>query len=310
MALSRLVLGAFALCASHFRSVEALPQDMSKRQNTSLPFPIDHFTSTVASVQNTYCGDTYNVPGVEIGDQTLLKAFGNGDTLQRTNIYHSKSLGIIVASMGTNLSSFVSSVHNVEFIRVLPSSDLGLPLGATVFQGFKMAWEDGWDNIKQGISEVLEEYPGEKLIVTGHSQGGAIALLNALSIYHEFGDIIKEVIAYGVPRVGNAIFADAFDDIFTGKYTAVVNGADWVPTLPPQILGYRHPSSMVWIDPANTTSWEFYEGQENSDGPNSKSPEIFYPGTLQIYWGDHQGIYMHSSMGTTLGPCPAQVGGF
>lgn len=67
---------------------------------------------------------------------------------------------------------------------------------------------------------------------------------------------------------------------------------------------------MVWINPANTTSWKFYDGQENPNGPSSQPTKYFYPGTLKFGWGDHQGTYMHSSMGTEMGPCLARVGGY
>ncbi|KAH6989808.1 Alpha/Beta hydrolase protein [Ilyonectria sp. MPI-CAGE-AT-0026] len=309
MGLSQLCVSALVLFTNLSQPANALPNPIKKSGDNDLPFSLSHFTSTVASVQNTYCGSTYNVPGVKFGDQTLVYALGDGDTVQRANIYHSKSLGIILAYQGTNLSSFVSSVHNVEAFQTLPDEDLGLPLGSAVFAGFQVAWAGSWDHVKQSLREAMQKYPEDKVIVTGHSQGAAIALLGALSIHHTFGDVIQEVIAYGVPRVGNAVFATAFDKAFEGKYTGVINGADWVPNLPPQFLNYRHPSGTVWINPANTTSWKFYDGQENSE-VNTRKTEMFYPGTLRFNWGDHQGIYMHSLMGTVLGPCPARVGGY
>lgn len=309
MALFRFFAVVISLVINFSDSVYGLPQITTRSDDGDLPFLLSHFTSTVASVQNTYCGAAKNHPGLKFGDQTLLYTFGDGDTVQRTNIYHSESLGIIVAYMGTNITSLISIAQDVELLHALPAPALGLPLGSTVFTGFQLAWFNGWMDVKHGVSEVLKKYPNERIIVTGHSQGAAIALLGALSIRHTFGDVIKEVIAYGPPRIGNLVFANAFDEIFEGKYTGVINGADWVPTVPPQFLGYRHPSNMVWINPANSTSWKYYTGQENQE-ISARSSEIFYPGTLQFYWGDHQGIYMHSSMGTQIGPCPAEVGGY
>ncbi|KAM0491761.1 hypothetical protein ACHAP8_010391 [Fusarium lateritium] len=302
----------FAVALAALTNVtNAAPTDVGKRQDSSLPFPLSHFTNTVASVQNTYCGGSANTPGVKFGDQTLLHALGNGDTVQRTNIYHSENLGIIVAVEGTNLSSLVSISQDVQALPIIPDPRLGLPVGSLVFAGWQTAWFNGWVAVRTALAETIKEFPNDQIIVTGHSQGAAIALLTALSIQKEFGKgtTIREIIAYGVPRVGNKKFANAFDAIFPGKYTGVVNGEDWVPSLPSQPI-YQHPSGMVWINPANTTSWQYYEGQENPNGPRSRVGKIFYPNTLQFYWGDHQGIYMHSSMGTTLGPCPAQVGGF
>ncbi|RGP76818.1 putative secretory lipase family 3 [Fusarium longipes] len=288
-----------------------IPTDTTEPQDNNLPFPVSHFTKTVASVHNTYCGGSANTPGVTFGDQTLLHALGNGDTVQRTNIYHSKSLGIIVAVQGTNVSSLVSISQDLQAFPIFPDPRLGLPLGSLVFAGWQVAWFNGWKDVRNALAETIKEFPNDQIIVTGHSQGAAISLLTALAIQKKFGHTttIREIIAYGVPRVGNLIFANAFDSIFPGKYTGVVNGGDWVPSFPPHPI-YQHPSGMVWINPASTTSWKYYKGQENPHGPRSRVGKIFHPNTLQFDWGDHQGIYMHSSMGTTLGPCPAQVGGF
>ncbi|KAF2995168.1 hypothetical protein E8E14_002256 [Neopestalotiopsis sp. 37M] len=291
--------------------VQAHPTDLLYLTNRAdLPFPVSDFTTTVGSVQNTYCGSTFNQPGQKIGDQTLLKAYGNGDSSQRANIYHSESLGIIVAYEGTNLSSLISIVHDVTAIAVPPSLALGIPLDNFVYGGWQDAWLATWVGVQQGLREVTAQYNTSKIVVTGHSLGAAIALLGALAIEKEFGNVDK-VIAYGVPRVGNPAFANSFDKIFSGRYTGVTNGNDWVPSVPFEWMGYRHPSGMVWINPANTTSWTYYEGQENAKGPQAAgTPEFFYPGTATLYFGDHQGIYMHNSMGTTYGPCPAAAGGY
>lgn len=64
----------------------ALPPKSAANQTNSLPFPVEDFTKTVASVQNTYCGATNNVPDIQFGDQTLLYAYGDGNLAQRTNI--------------------------------------------------------------------------------------------------------------------------------------------------------------------------------------------------------------------------------
>ncbi|KAK6194276.1 hypothetical protein LQW54_011592 [Pestalotiopsis sp. IQ-011] len=261
-----LLIGLTSLAQAH-------PTDLSYlSKRGDLPFPVSDFTTTVGSVQNTYCGSTFNQPGQTIGDQTLLKAYGNGDSSQRANIYHSESLGIIVAYEGTNLSSLISIVHDVTAIAVPLSLDLGIPRDNLVYGGLR---------------EVTAQFNSSKIVVTGHSLGAAISLLAALAIEKEFG-IVDEVIAYGVPRVGNTAFAHSFDKVLGGRYTGVTNGNDWVPSVPFEWMGYRHPSGMVRIDPANTTSWTYYEGQENPNGPQAAgTPDFFYPGTATLYFGDH-----------------------
>ncbi|TKY88809.1 hypothetical protein EX895_002440 [Sporisorium graminicola] len=276
-----------------------------------LPFPVEDFSKTVASVQNTYCGPSLNVPGTHIGDQTLLYAYGDGNLGgQKANIYHSESLGIIVAYEGTNFTGLQSIVNDFNAFQVLPGPDFNLPLGSLIFNGWQLAFYRTWFQVKLGLRTALAQYPDANIVVTGHSQGAAIATLAALAIEKAFPGKINKIITYGPPRVGNPEFADAFDAVFIGKYTGVSNGKDWVQNVPTQSMGYRHPTGIVWINPANSTSWIYFNEQEPAAGPDSVPLQIFYPGTLTLDWDDHQGIYMHSSMGVAQGPCPAKVGGY
>lgn len=276
-----------------------------------LPFPESYFTKTVASVQNTYCQPDENKPGAKIDDQTLLYSFGNGTEKQRANIYHSESLGLILAYEGTNGSSLYSSLRNAGFIQVDPSDELGLPSDAKVDSGFQQAWAGTWNDVKNALHEAKNNYPNDSIIVTGHSQGAAQASLGAVAVNKAFGNTsVDKVIVYGPPRVGNKAYADFVDETYGGKYVGVVNGKDWVPTVPPATIGYQQPSTLVWINPANSTSWSTYPGQENTNGPLNHSPQYFRNGTATLTFDDHQGIYMHSSMGTVQGPCPAKVGGY
>lgn len=34
-------------------------------------------------------------------------------------------------------------------------------------------------------------------------------------------------------------------------------------------MGFQHPSGQVWINPANTTNWAYYPGQENVHGADT-----------------------------------------
>lgn len=308
--LQRMVIAAMAASTSLFGCANAAETSNEPPVN-GLPFPEDYFTKTVASVQNTYCSVADNKPGIKIGDQTLLYSFGDGQAKQRANIYYSESLGIILAYQGTNGSSLHSDFRNFEFLLTTPNPALGLSPGVMVDTGFQQAWYGTWEDVKNALHEAKNTYPNVSIVVTGHSQGATQASLGAMAINKEFGNSsVDKVIVYGPPRVGNPAYADEVDRVYGGKYVGVVNGADWVPSVPTTGMGYQHPSSMVWINPANTTSWATYPGQENINGPLGHIPQYFVSGTLTLDFDDHQGIYVHSSLGAKQGPCPAQVGGY
>ena len=278
-----------------------------------IPFPLSDFTITAGLTQNTYCYDENNTPGVKVDDNTDLWSLGADSFADRITIYHSPSLGIVMAYMGTNASNSASEFENSQ-LELIPSDPaVGLPLGALVLKGFNDLFVSSWEPyVKPALYQVKGSYPDLPIFMTGHSQGSGTAQLTAMAIAKEFGpDSISKVITYGPPRAGNIFWADAFDAVFNGRYAGVTNGNDWVSDWPPLLSGYEHPSGMVWINPANSTNYQFYPDQEDLNGIDSRIPELIDPTTGTTYWGDHQGIYMHSWIGVYLyGPCPGQIGGY
>lgn len=67
--------------------------------------------------------------------------------------------------------------------------------------------------------------------MTGHSLGGALALLAAWHLQRQFIPL-HEVVTFGAPMVGNAVAAQAFQREFPGKIFRYVNIDDPVPLLP------------------------------------------------------------------------------
>ncbi len=81
-----------------------------------------------------------------------------------------------------------------------------------------------------------------KIIVTGHSQGGALSFLNTSYLYYHFQDRYPDlqwkIYASAAPKPGNLFYAYDFDAI-TGPGFAyrIVNAADWVPETPITVQG-------------------------------------------------------------------------
>ena len=63
------------------------------------------------------------------------------------------------------------------------------------------------------VTKLVNFYKGKKgeevsLTITGHSLGGALALINAYEVATTFLDLPVSVISFGAPRVGNIAFKD------------------------------------------------------------------------------------------------------
>jgi triacylglycerol lipase len=87
-----------------------------------------------------------------------------------------------------------------------------------------------------------------KIWITGHSLGGALAVLCAaqLSILGKIP--IHAVYTYGQPRVGDEQFAENMNDNLGDQIFRVVNNRDIIPRLAMYTLGYRQFGQEVFFD--------------------------------------------------------------
>lgn len=92
--------------------------------------------------------------------------------------------------------------------------------------------------------------PGARLVVTGHSLGGALAEVATFDLLAS-GLPVAAHVSFGTPRVGNAAWAAAWaaaaERAMPDAHHRVVHFQDLVPRLPPLIgLAFVHPPREVW----------------------------------------------------------------
>jgi predicted lipase len=103
--------------------------------------------------------------------------------------------------------------------------------GCQVHQGFYSAYTGVAPLVRTMVSSLLSLYRGAKLVITGHSLGGAMAVLCSLDMKEIHGKV-DYVYTYGQPRVGNQNFANFYQTQIANAFR-VINYADMVPHVPP-----------------------------------------------------------------------------
>ncbi|KAI7892789.1 lipase [Mucor mucedo] len=120
--------------------------------------------------------------------------------------------------------------------------------GAQVHTGFLASYNEVADKYFPYVQQQLSNFPNYKVVVSGHSLGGAHALLAALDLYQRdsrFGPNNMSVYTVGCPRVGDTSFAYYVDATRIPFYRSVHN-RDPVPHLPPQAMGFLHAGVEIW----------------------------------------------------------------
>ena len=155
-------------------------------------------------------GEGYGVVGA-----TTDKSDGNRDA---GFVWHSAD-ELIVAFRGTlpdvaNTADTSKQVLSIEdWINDANYSPQVDPKLGQVHAGFKAAFDQVWPALQQQIvawQKAGKIGPNTKVYVTGHSKGGALAMLAALTLMGEKLTPVTEVVTFGSPRVGGPDFADKY----------------------------------------------------------------------------------------------------
>jgi triacylglycerol lipase len=138
---------------------------------------------------------------------------------------------------------------------------------ADLHSGFANAVETVWPVIQAAIAN--RPKPGEPLFFTGHSLGGALAILAAARAALEPSVRTTMVYTFGSPRNGGAAFFNSYP---LGNSTfRLVHGTDIVPTVPPVQPGdYRHVGETIQCQ----TDGRFDDQQTKIIAPEENKPDL------------------------------------
>ena len=155
---------------------------------------------------------------------------------------------IIVAFRGSKTPQ--DFLQDAKFEQVMLAE---IPHGAEdplvmVHEGFLEDFDAITVTLISQVRTYLALKPLAKIYITGHSLGGALAILCALEFSQQL--LMPElVVTFGQPRVGNAAFRDLYNAALLNRTFRVINQNDIVPRTPGALLGYRHCGQEVFLRP-------------------------------------------------------------
>jgi len=173
---------------------------------------------------------------------------------------------IVVAFRGTESPATLDGLKDILLtdamnLLVVPEGRFGHDLsaagvGARFHKGFVDALAAIWDPLASAVEADIKKVD-RPLWLTGHSLGGALALLAAWLFKRRFVPV-HEVCTFGAPMIGNDTACAAFNREFAGRIFRYVNGRDPVPKLPSMSLvanAFLHVDSQRLIGPDPPTGF-------------------------------------------------------
>ncbi|KAJ6474539.1 alpha/beta-hydrolase [Mycena vulgaris] len=267
------------LCLSFFPSVLSVPLFGLGSSAKGAPTPVSLATVNTtllrpalfsraaycssSSLQSWSCG----LPCQSISGVTFLQSGGDQGLIPLYFIAHDTAdQSLVVAHEGTDPDNILSILNDVDLI--LENIDTtrfpqAAGKGVKVHSGFQQTFERTADGLLAGVQAGLASTGVNKVVVTGHSLGAALATMTGAMLRGALDPSVNVVVTtFGLPRGGNKAWAD-FLDAEVGV-TFVTNQNDPVPTVPPRLLGFTHSSGEIHIVDGSQTNLVACPGQDNT----------------------------------------------
>ncbi|KAJ6617613.1 alpha/beta-hydrolase [Mycena sp. CBHHK59/15] len=235
-----------------------------------------------ASITSWSCG----APCEALGNVTFLQTGGDQGLIPLYYIaLDANDQSLVVAHEGTDPHD-LSILNDAQFGLVdLNATRFPQTAGQNVqvHSGFQETFERTADGLLAGVMAGLASTGVNKVVVTGHSLGAALATMTGAMIKAAVDPSVDvTVTTFGLPRGGNQQWADFLDS--NVGVTFVSNQNDPVPTVPPRFLGFQHSSGEIHIIDDTQTNLVACPGQDNENCATGNS-------LLDVDVANHLGPY-------------------
>ncbi|KAL8778747.1 MAG: hypothetical protein Q9213_007260, partial [Squamulea squamosa] len=145
-----------------------------------------------------------------------------------------------------------------------------------IHRGFKNSWHEVKHAVMENMKKAVKRHPSYRIIVTGHSLGGAIATIAAAELRRIDDHFARETELYtfGSPRIANKEAARWLSEQSPYSWR-ITNENDLVPRLPPREIGYHHMEPEYWI---------------SANGTHSRVEDVVWSNREDSSWGNEAEI--------------------
>ncbi len=152
----------------------------------------------------------------------------------------------VLCFRGTEPMSAINWLTDAS-VEPKPFLSMGLAHG-----GFSRNLRAVWNDLDHRVNQAIEQEKMKVLYITGHSLGGAMAVVAAATVFADsryvgWRDLVGGVYTYGQPMVGDAAFAESCESRFGALHFRHVYEHDLVPRMPPRTTGRFEHSGHEYI---------------------------------------------------------------
>lgn len=186
---------------------------------------------------------------------------------------------VVVFRGSQNIKNFLTDarIRKIDYERHLCKK---CELHAGFLTSYRKLTDKG---LEKAIAAAVKEHPGFGLLFTGHSLGGAVAIIAAVKFNEQHSGKAVKVYTFGQPRVGDGDYAKYVDSKVT-NFFRVVHRKDLVPHKPAYLAFYRHSGYEVWYKDGMRANYHLCRG-ESDDCSNSIGSSTF-----SFSVGDHSSL--------------------